>query len=138
MSTTFVGPSWATTCAKIVFTECAVAPASVKVPASPSPALTGCHWPSGWVGSVQPGTASVDGPYQYAFRSYPACIAAARVNALNAEPASRPDPPAIVAKFSLLWAQSRPPAIARICPLVGSRSEEHTSELQSHVNLVCR
>src|SRR5690242_21262551 len=26
----------------------------------------------------------------------------------------------------------------RFCPRCGTRSEEHTSELQSHVNLVCR
>jgi hypothetical protein len=37
------------------------------------------------------------GPLHVAFRLYPAFIAAARVNALNAEPASRPEPPAIVA-----------------------------------------
>src|SRR6476660_4566614 len=97
MWTRFEGPIWATTWAKIVFTECAVAPANVNVPASPSPALTGCHRPSGCVGSVHPGTARVDGPFQYALRLYPACIAAARVNALKAEPASRPDPPTMVA-----------------------------------------
>src|SRR5690242_21928339 len=28
--------------------------------------------------------------------------------------------------------------VARGCGATGSRSEEHTSELQSHVNLVCR
>ena len=41
MSTTFSGPSCAITCAKIVLTECAVASASVYVPA-PS-AFTGCQ-----------------------------------------------------------------------------------------------
>ena len=68
MSTTFCGPSCAITCAKIVFTECSVAPASVNVPPSPSPALTGCQIPSGCVESGQSGMPSVGGPYQYAFR----------------------------------------------------------------------
>src|SRR5690606_40780475 len=29
-------------------------------------------------------------------------------------------------------------ALSRLCPLFGARSEEHTSELQSRENLVCR
>ena len=69
MSTTVEGPSCAMTCAKIVLTECAVAPASVKSPASPSPALTGCQMPSGCVESGQSGMPIVAGPCQYALRS---------------------------------------------------------------------
>src|SRR5438477_6096631 len=34
--------------------------------------------------------------------------------------------------------ESRPPYAARDRERRGGRSEEHTSELQSHVNLVCR
>src|SRR5947207_6434710 len=30
------------------------------------------------------------------------------------------------------------PAAERVVPVVGARSEEHTSELQSHSDLVCR
>ena len=44
----------------------------------------------------------VAGPYQYAFRLKFSCIAAASVNALNADPAWRPVPPLNVARFSLL------------------------------------
>ena len=69
MSTTVLGPSCAITCAKIVFTEWAVAPNSVNVPASPSPAFTGCQIPSGWLGSGHCGIPIVDGPFQYAFGS---------------------------------------------------------------------
>src|SRR6266480_8039178 len=35
-------------------------------------------------------------------------------------------------------APSRPPVLRRRRPRARVRSEEHTSELQSHVNLVCR
>ena len=43
MSTTFSGPSWAATCAKTVFTECAVAAFSENMPASESDAFDSVH-----------------------------------------------------------------------------------------------
>src|SRR6266571_4290764 len=38
-------------------------------------------------------------------------------------------------RVHLALAHSR---VGQVAPLAGVRSEEHTSELQSHVNLVCR
>src|SRR5438477_6131311 len=43
---------------------------------------------------------------------------------------------AIMAFFSLIAVPDIPRPAARFAPM--ERSEEHTSELQSHVNLVCR
>ena len=120
ISTTLSGPSWAITCANTVLTECSVAPRSVKVPASPSPAFTTCHGP---VGPAHTGFGIViaDGPCQYRDTSeYPFSSAAASVNALNAEPDSRPLPPCSVARLSFDLSKLRPPTIARIWPVRGS------------------
>src|SRR4051812_49997125 len=63
-------------------------------------------------------------PYTTLFRSatcspHPVCATPTRESVcLLVQPGKRHDPPSVA-----LWA---------------SRSEEHTSELQSHVNLVCR
>src|SRR5256885_8174157 len=49
---------------------------------------------------------------------------------------------AAVAAWTVLWAvaapQYLPEYLFRVLPAAGGRSEEHTSELQSPCNLVCR
>src|SRR4051812_49858795 len=48
--------------------------------------------------------------------------------------------PSTLAGSSPSWSkmQAKSRACARLAPALDFRSEEHTSELQSHVNLVCR
>src|SRR5260370_26145243 len=44
-----------------------------------------------------------------------------------------------IASHHAAWKRASTPTMARHCGSVGgNRSEEHTSELQSHLNLVCR
>src|SRR5690606_41492451 len=53
-----------------------------------------------------------------------------------------PQTPTSVVVFSivigLLWLSTVPPTNALVAIMFGTRSEEHTSELQSRENLVCR
>src|SRR5690242_20999802 len=62
-------------------------------------------------------------PYTTLFRSSPA-----------AAPDCRPNPPSNARPGTARSSRIR----RRSLPSSGTRSEEHTSELQSHVNLVCR
>src|SRR5262249_47655646 len=107
--------TWANT----VFTECSVAASSENVPASPSPAFTGCHGPVG-PSHTGFGIVIVEGPTQYLLNEKPFSSAAARVKALNADPDSRPLPPRKVARFSWDRLKFRPPTIASTSPVVGS------------------
>ena len=89
MSTTDSGPTSTTSWANTVLTEFAVADCSVVLP--PPSAFTGCQGPS----ELSHAGSSIVielGPYHREFRSKPCSIAAASVNALNAEPGapSRP------------------------------------------------
>src|SRR4051812_49698851 len=74
-------------------------------------------------------------PYTTLFRSVRECRARRRVHTWR----PRPGPHARAAAWSLARAARRPhrPAPPRWSASC-TRSEEHTSELQSHVNLVCR
>src|SRR5688572_32552340 len=74
-------------------------------------------------------------PYTTLFRSEPAVIRALAVRAADAPDAlSAADPPGGTARYA-------PDRLVTECARTGQpvmRSEEHTSELQSQSNLVCR
>src|SRR5256886_12751737 len=65
-------------------------------------------------------------------------ISAVRGHAAAAEPQVRPAGATAAERPGRGAADHRALGAARACPLPGGRSEEHTSELQSQSNLVCR
>ncbi len=115
-SATASGPTSTVSCAKIVFTEPAIAFSIDIVPADWSPAFDRLH---GCPSVSQNGSGIVidEGPARTSSGEIPRSRAATRTNGLNALPACRR---ACVARLNSLRAKLLPPTIARIAPLLGS------------------